>query len=153
MKNLMSRRLLAGVAMVVMSVASMSAQAGAEKVYEARDNSFSSRLCAVAGNDGLAAAKRFTENNNMDFAWVKGAVLCNGMSIDALAKDADSGTVSARKVSLVASTANAETQLCLDALENHSLSQEKMRREPYASVRCNGLPVPDFVKKVRKHQH
>lgn len=134
---------------VILATSSVSVGAFEQKVYSASDISFTSTLCAIAGNEGKAAAKRYARQSGMDFKWLAKTIECNGIPIRALAADAERSARQDKReqVVLIATVNDTETRWCIDATKM-SPNDPKLKSMPFANLACNGKPVTQFVKEV-----
>lgn len=128
-----------------------AAHASAKQVYEPADNSLASELCAVAGNQGTAAAKNYAKQKGVSFDWLAANTSCNGIPMAELARNIPPSTSGRAAITFITTVDDENTLLCIQAL---SLKQDAaLKRHPYQNLACNGKPVADFWREVYKARH
>lgn len=128
-----------------------AAQATPKKEYVPGDTSLASSLCAIAGNQGTAAAKTYARQKGVSYDWIASTTSCNGTPLAALAEQAKTTTSAMEPVEVVATIDNEETQLCIEALRLER-GDPALKYEPYKDLACNGKPVASFLRDVYKAQ-
>ncbi|MFC3031232.1 exonuclease III [Pseudoalteromonas fenneropenaei] len=131
----------------LIAVVTATAFSANAQVYVEANASVESKVCAVAANQGFDAAAKFARKYGMVVSRFSATLNCNGQDIRELANVSKTAAVGTTKaVQLVAKQATEETQLCLKAVESgvNSLGFKSH------SLRCNNMPVKEFVK---QYQH
>lgn len=122
---------------------SFSAQAGQ---FISANNSVESKVCSVAANEGFEAASKVARANHIHLSKFSATLLCNGEDIRNIAKaQSDNIDTSSKAVQLVADSKDADTALCLKAVQK---GVNSLGHNGY-SLRCNNLPVKEFVKQYQ----
>lgn len=131
---------------LVMAVSvTFSAQAAQVK-YTQGDASAASKVCVVAASEGLSTARLVAAQHGINISRFSASLLCNGKDIRDIAKQPSSDVLEETKaVSLYAKSSNSATELCIKAAKDGmaSISHHGHRAR---SLRCNDLPVREFVK-------
>lgn len=124
------------------------AQANTDKFFTV-DNSIDSKICLTAAEQGFAAARKFANSNGLYISRFDTNFYCNGQPIDQFAakfaKNNAVDVVNTPKVSFYAADTNAESNLCIKALEE-GLTSLKTNRQ-LKSLECNGVKVEQFIKR------
>ncbi|MBQ4850074.1 exonuclease III [Pseudoalteromonas sp. MMG012] len=134
------------ISLVVAVSTTLSVQA--EKVqYTQGDASVASKVCVIAAEQGLSAARAAASQHGIHISRFSASVLCNGEDIRDVAKKVNNDTRSdAKKVALYAKTSTSATELCIKAAKNGLSSISKYGHKA-RSLRCNDVPVREFVRK------
>ncbi|CAM4169862.1 exonuclease III [Pseudoalteromonas byunsanensis] len=129
------------------TITSVSAQVE----YSAANASPESKVCVIAAQQGLSAARTEAQKYGINISRFSKTLECNGEDIRDIAKQA--GFVEAqtqdKAVALVAKTASAETELCIKAAKD-GVASIAVHGHKARSLRCNNLPVKEFVKQYGK---
>lgn len=141
-----------------LSLTVMSANAFASKVeFKKGSNDLETQVCYTAAKQGISAAKRLVQANNMNFNTFKTSVMCNGMSVSIFASkyakarmgDPSVASQTVKVVALSALNQSPESQLCLDAVtmgEKQARVKHSMRN---ARIECNGEDISDFLESFK----
>ena len=123
-----------------------SAIAGTASQYFAKNDSIESKLCAVAANNGLMAAKAEGEKYGIKISRISSSLYCNGQDIRDIAKRVEVVKAAAQrpKVNLYAKNTAHDTQLCIAAAEK-GLARLAFHGKRVSDLKCNGQPVEKFV--------
>lgn len=122
---------------------SFTAQAGQ---FISANNSVESKICSVAANEGFEAASKVARAHHINLSKYSASLLCNGEDIRDIAKVSSNNTdKSSKAIQLIANAKDADTALCLKAVAKgvNSLGHNSH------SLRCNNLPVKEFVKQYQ----
>ncbi|MBQ4812873.1 exonuclease III [Pseudoalteromonas luteoviolacea] len=134
----------------LVTIASTSAFAGGSQNFVASDASAISKVCEVAANQGLSAARKFGAQQGVFISRFSPSVECNGEDIRTFAKSHQGVQNSQQsvKAKLVAENASRATELCMKAAKEGVASLHKYRSQA-RGLKCNNLPVKQFVKEVK----
>ena len=125
-----------------------SIQAQASTQFVSADNSAATKVCVIASTEGFTAARKEANKHGITVSRFSTSILCNGEDIREVAARAESkeATKSDKKVSLVAKNQTLETSLCMTA------ARKGIKEIGYKarSLRCNNVPVREFVKEFAK---
>lgn len=124
---------------------SLNAQASA---FVSADNSAETKVCVIASTEGFSAARKEASKHGLNVSRFSPSLLCNGEDIRKVAERAEreANTSSEKKVTLVAKNQSLETSLCMTA------ARKGIKEIGYKarSLRCNDIPVREFVKEFAK---
>lgn len=106
--------------------------------------------CYTAATQGLASAKSFLRDSNINYTEFRSSVMCNGMSITQFAKkyfnSADNDAQSIEVVAISALDQNPESLLCVDAVTMGEKAARAKHGIKLGSVLCNGKEIGRFLK-------
>lgn len=126
----------------------VSLNAQASTAFVSADNSAESKVCVIASTEGFAAARKEANRLGLNVSRFSSSLLCNGEDIRKVAAQADNkeNTSIDKKVTLVAKNQTLETSLCMTA------ARKGIKEIGYKarSLRCNDIPVREFVKEFAK---
>ncbi|AOT08549.1 hypothetical protein [Pseudoalteromonas luteoviolacea] len=119
--------------------------------FKASDASAISKVCEVAANQGLSAARKEGAQHGVFISRFSETVKCNGEDIRTFAKSKSEMQIVKQKTQskLVAKNTSVATELCLKAAKE-GLDSLKTYRGQVRSLKCNNLPVKQFVQQVNK---
>ncbi|MFC0117281.1 exonuclease III [Pseudoalteromonas xiamenensis] len=130
---------------IVTTVAAVSFSVNAQQ-YVAANNSVETQVCTVAANEGFEAASKIARQHHITLSKFSKSLVCNGEDIRNLAKvEFNSAAAEQKAVKLVAKSSTQDTALCLKAVEKGVNSLGFNSR----SLRCNNMPVKEFVKQYQ----
>lgn len=116
--------------------------------FVSADNSAETKVCVIASEQGLSAARKEANRLGLTVSRFSSSILCNGEDIRDVAARAEreANTSSEKKVALVAKNQTLETSLCMTA------ARKGIKEIGYKarSLRCNDIPVREFVKEFAK---
>jgi hypothetical protein len=116
--------------------------------FVSADNSAETKVCVIASEQGLSAARKEANRLGLNVSRFSPSLLCNGEDIRKVAARAEreANTSSEKKVALVAKNQTLETSLCMTA------ARKGIKEIGYKarSLRCNDIPVREFVKEFAK---
>ncbi|CAH9057820.1 hypothetical protein PSECIP111951_01746 [Pseudoalteromonas holothuriae] len=129
------------------TVTSVSAQVE----YMPSNASAESKICVIAAQHGLSAARTQAKKHGIFISRFSQSLTCNGQDIREMAQQANNVAVESveKKIALVAKTSSAETELCIKAAKN-GLASIALHGHKARSLRCNNIPVTEFVKQYGK---
>ena len=114
--------------------------------YTQGDASAASKVCVVAAQEGLSAARLAASQHGIHISRFSKSILCNGEDIRDIAKQLTNDTnTSTKQVALYAKTSTSATELCIKAAKNGLSSISKYGHKA-RSLRCNDVPVREFVR-------
>ncbi|KZN36490.1 hypothetical protein [Pseudoalteromonas luteoviolacea] len=134
----------------LITIASTSAFAGGSQNFVASDASTISKVCEIAANQGLSAARKFGAQQGVFVSRFSPSVECNGEDIRTFAKAHQrvQNSQQSVKAKLVAENTSRATELCMKAAKEGVASLHKYRSQA-RNLKCNNLPVKQFVKEVK----
>jgi hypothetical protein len=116
--------------------------------YTQGDASAASKVCVSAAQNGLSAARLIASQHGIHISRFSKSILCNGEDIRDIAKQLKKGkNTRAKQVSLYAKTSSSATELCIKAAK-YGLSSISKYGHKARSLRCNDVPVKQFVKQL-----
>ena len=126
----------------------VSITAQASTAFVSANNSAESKICVVASEEGLAAARKTANKLGITISRFSPSLLCNGEDIRKVAARAEREATkkSQKQVALVAKNQTLETSLCLKAAKEGLKEIGSKAR----TLRCNDVPVSDFVREFAK---
>ncbi|MBD1583513.1 exonuclease III [Pseudoalteromonas sp. S16_S37] len=129
------------------TVTSVSAQVE----YTPVNASAESKVCVIAAQQGLSAARTEAQKHGIFISRFSQTLVCNGKDVREIAKQADQSinTLVENKVALIAKTLSAETELCIKAAKD-GVASIALHGHKARSLRCNDMPVKEFVKQYGK---
>lgn len=129
------------------TITSVSAQVE----YSAANASPESKVCVIAAQQGLSAARTEAQKYGINISRFSKTLVCNGEDVRDIAKQAALAKAQTQDtaVALVAKTASTETELCIKAAKN-GVASIAIHGHKARSLRCNNLPVREFVKQYGK---
>ncbi|CCQ12143.1 hypothetical protein PALB_30440 [Pseudoalteromonas luteoviolacea B = ATCC 29581] len=130
---------------IAAAVSLFSINANAQ-VYVSANNSVESQICSVAANEGFSAASKLARQHRVTLSKFSKTLECNGQDLREIAKfNSAANAADVKAVKLVAQTQSQDTVLCLKAVEQGVNSLGFTSR----SLRCNNMPVKEFVKQYQ----
>ncbi|MCG9760184.1 MULTISPECIES: exonuclease III [Pseudoalteromonas] len=112
------------------------------------DASPATKVCAVAAEQGFSAARREASSLGLFISRFSPSIHCNGEDIREFAKAAKRSQKQEKKVELIAEKTDTATELCLDAVR-HGVNHLRLNNQQVRNLRCNDMPVKQFVKEFR----
>ncbi|TMP29063.1 exonuclease III [Pseudoalteromonas rubra] len=107
-----------------------------------------SKVCAIAAEQGLSAARAYGAKHGVFVSRFSKTLECNGEDIRSFAKQAQAESANTEaKVKLVAKNSTVATELCLKAAKEGLSSLSKLRHQT-RNLKCNDLPVKQFIKNI-----
>ncbi|TMP31271.1 exonuclease III [Pseudoalteromonas rubra] len=132
----------------LISVASFSATAASKALVVSADASPESKVCAIAAEQGLSAARAYGAKHGVFVSRFSKTLECNGEDIRSFAKLAQTeSTATQAKVELVAKNGTDATKLCLKAAKEGLSSLNKSSFQA-RNLKCNDVPVRQFIKNI-----
>ncbi|ALU42262.1 hypothetical protein [Pseudoalteromonas rubra] len=130
----------------LISIASFSASAGAQVVNG--NASPESKVCAIAAEQGLSAARAYGSKHGVFVSRFSKTLECNGEDIRSFAKQVKAESANEQaKIKLVAKNGTIATELCLKAAKEGLSSLDKFRHQA-RNLKCNDVPVKQFIKNI-----
>ncbi|MDK2593831.1 exonuclease III [Pseudoalteromonas obscura] len=135
----------------LISLTSTTVFASEAHSFKADDASTISRVCEVAANQGLSAARKEGARHGVFISRFSETVRCNGEDIRTFAKTQSEVQTEkqASKSKLVAKNSSVATELCMKAAKE-GIESLKVYRGQARSLKCNDLPVKQFVQQINK---
>lgn len=130
----------------LVTVLSLTASSFAFASNDAAPNTFYTSVCNVAKADGFQAAKSFAKTHGVFISEHYSDIECNGVAIKEFATAKQTQRESIEKFELVDDS--SATQLCAKAASLGVKAVAK-RSAKIKALKCNGLPVVEFVKTVQ----
>lgn len=133
---------------IVMALSVSSLVASASDFKKTNDN-FETQICYVAATEGLESAKSLVESKGLLFRTFKKSVTCNGADLTSFAREyaqRSKNKEASPGVELVASNNDIESKICIEALTQGMEKTVTKYRINKDYIRCNGKPLPRFVK-------
>ncbi|MFY8325731.1 exonuclease III [Pseudoalteromonas sp. ZZD1] len=129
------------------ATASLSHVAQAAQYFSA-DKKIESQLCSISANEGFSAARKVAHQHGIFISRHSQSILCNGQDIRDIAKKESNTKRNVKVVEVFATNDQTETQLCVTAVKQ-GLTPVREKIGNLNSLRCNGEPVTDFVKRYQ----
>ncbi|BBN81383.1 hypothetical protein PA25_13680 [Pseudoalteromonas sp. A25] len=119
--------------------------------YTAANASPESQICVIAAQEGLSAARTEAQKHGIFISRFSKTLVCNGTDVREIAKQAGENSKGSaqKKVALIAKTSTAETELCIKAAKD-GVASIALHGHKARSLRCNDMPVKEFVKQYGK---
>ncbi|KZN45277.1 hypothetical protein [Pseudoalteromonas luteoviolacea] len=135
----------------LISLISTTAFASQAQSFKASNASAISKVCEVAANQGLSAARKEGAQQGIFISRFSETVKCNGEDIRTFAKTQSDVQVASQpsKSKLVAKNTSVATELCMKAAKE-GLDSLKTYRGQARSLKCNNLPVKQFVQQIHR---
>lgn len=130
----------------LVTVLSLTASSVAFASNDVAPNTFYTSVCNVAKADGFKAAKSYAKTQGVFISKHFSDIECNGISLKQFADVKKTSKQSSEKFDLVDDS--SATQLCAKAADLGIKAVSK-RSAKIKALRCNGLPVSEFVKQVQ----
>lgn len=130
----------------LVTVLSLTASSVAFASNDVAPNTFYTSVCNVAKADGFLAAKSFAKSQGVFISKHYSNIECNGVALKQFAKAKEASDLSTEKFELVDDS--SETQLCAKAASLGVKAVAK-RSAKVKALKCNGMPVVEFVKSVQ----
>ncbi|RRS08531.1 exonuclease III [Pseudoalteromonas sp. J010] len=131
----------------LVSLASSTAFAS-QVEYTQADSSPATKVCAVAAEQGFSAARKEAASLGLFISRFSPSIKCNGEDIREFAKASQRIKRQEKKVELVAEKSDVATGLCIDAVR-HGVNHLRLSNQQVRNLRCNDMPVKQFVKEFR----
>jgi hypothetical protein len=131
---------------LVASAISVSAQSGQ---FEMTQDNFETKVCYVAATNGIKSAEQFIKAQGLSVRKLKQNVTCNNTDLVSFAKRYNKPQNNASNngpVQLVATNNDLESRICVESLTQglgKTVAKYQINKE---HIRCNGIPLPRFVK-------
>lgn len=134
--------------MIVSGLLAVSSSVSAHSVnadFYAADKAPESQICLAAAQSGFAAAKAKAKSLGVKYVANLSSTMCNGVNVKKFATQQSKVQLTPLQT-IVPGDETAESVLCAKAA-NLGLSQvRKHTRYAMKNVKCNGMPIEDFVK-------
>ncbi|MEJ6476090.1 exonuclease III [Pseudoalteromonas piscicida] len=131
----------------LVSFASTTAFASQVEFTQA-DASPATKVCTIAAEQGFSAARKEAASLGLYISRFSPSIQCNGEDIREFAKASQRIQKQEKKVELVAEKSDTATELCLDAVR-HGVNNLRLNSQQVRNLRCNDMPVKQFVKEFR----
>lgn len=131
----------------LVTFASTSALASQVEFTQA-DQSPETKVCAVAAEQGFSAARAEAAAMGIFISRFSPSLECNGEDIREFAKTSKRVQKEEKKVKLVAQSTDRATELCISAAR-HGVKTLRLNSKQVRNLRCNNMPVQQFVKEIR----
>jgi hypothetical protein len=131
-----------------------SAFAGSVKSaeFEMTQDNFETKVCYIAATKGMKSAEQFITAQGLSVRKLKQNVSCNNTDLATFAKRYRKSQLAPANpvpVQLVATNSDIESRICVESLTQglaQTVAKYKINKE---HIRCNGIPLPRFVKNNR----
>ncbi|WP_440053248.1 exonuclease III [Pseudoalteromonas sp. T1lg65] len=131
----------------MLSVASSNVFAS-QVEYVSKDASVETKVCTIAAEQGFEAARKHASSVGLFISRFSPSVKCNGTDIREFAKLSSREIKEEKKVSLFAKNDDRATELCLEAVRT-GLKGRRIGNQRVDNLRCNNMPVQQFVKEFK----
>jgi hypothetical protein len=130
--------------------ASATAVSAKSAKFEMTQDNFETKVCYVAATKGMESAEQFITAQGLSVRKLKQNVKCNNTDLVTFAKrynKAESAPTSTGPVQLVATNNDLESKICVESLTKGLMQTVAKYQINEEHIRCNGIPLPRFVKK------